>query len=612
MSNFQVEVKARNEKEAKRLSLPLLAPKIKGELDQNLITIEKIKSAKGFLGIFSKENIYKVIYKSDEIDIHRLENDIKDIEMDIAIDGEFNVKIEEDGVKLKVTPPGKSGEEVKYSEVKETLDNLEIQEINWEIIQNELAEPSETWQIIAPRKPELDRDAEIDIEISEDKLTGLLSYKPAHGGKKVDKEELLDFLKNAGIKYGIDKEKIEEIVFSRNPLAEVVIAKGEKPKPGKDARLIYHFITDENKVGTQREDGSIDFYDLGQIANVAAGDVLVTKEEAKPGEPGTSVTGEEILPPVPKDCELPGGKNVEKKENKVLAVQEGQAIRDGKKVHVLPIHEVNGDVDLSIGNIDFVGNVLVKGDVHEGFRIKAEGNVEVKGRVSAAHIEAGNEVIIHSGFIGKDKGKIKAKGDVKVRFVENGKIESRGNVFVAEAAMHSYIFAGQSINVKEGKGLLVGGESRASAKIEAKIVGSSLATKTLLEVGIDPKIRDEIKELQEEIKDAKSNLLKSNKAIKMLEKLKNAKGGLSEEKELMYSRLKKTKNNLNKAMDDKHSKLEELETKAEKSGKGKITIYEKIYPGTKLIIGKAQYNVQDELRVSAFVKDKGEVKQIPL
>lgn len=612
MNNYQVEVQAKNEKEARRLSLPLLAPQIKGEVDHNLLRIEKIKSSKGLFGVFSKKNTYRVTYKIDKIDTHRLEDEIEDIEMDIDIDGEFNVRVESEGVKFKVAPPGKSGEKVKYSEVKETLANLEIQEINWGIIQNELAEPSETWQVIAPRKPELDRDAEVKIEISEDKLTGLMSYKPAHGGKKLNQEDLLKLLKNAGIKYGIDKEKIEEIVFSRNPVEEVIIAKGEKPKPGEDANLIYHFVTDENKVGTQREDGSIDFYDLGQIANVAAGDVLVTKEEAKSGEPGTAVTGEEIPPSVPKDCDLPKGKNVEKKENKVLAVKEGQAIRDGKKVHVLPVHEVNGDVDLSIGNIDFVGNVLVKGDVREGFKIKAEGNVEVKGRVSAASIDAGNEVIIRSGFIGKDKGEIKAKGNVKVRFIENGRIESRGNVFVAEAAMHSSIFAGQSITVKEGKGLLVGGESRASSKIEAKIVGSSLATKTLLEVGIDPRIRDEIKELQEEIEDAKNNLLKSNKALKMLEKLKEARGSLSEDKELMYYRLKKTEKNLNKAMKNKRSKLQELEAKAEKSGKGKITVHEKIYPGTKLIIGKAQYNVQDELRVSTFVKDKGEVKQIPL
>ncbi len=178
--------------------------------------------------------------------------------------------------------------------------------------------------------------------------------------------------------------------------------------------------------------------------------------------------------------------------------------------------------------------------------------------------------------------------------------------------MHSKLIAGQSIFVAEGKGLLVGGESRASSKIEANIIGSTLATRTILEVGIDPKLKEEMRNIKEQIEEAKSNILKSNKAIKMLDKLKKAQGELPKDKEMMFYRLKKTEKNLNKVNKEKKYRLEELELKFEKVSKGKITVNKSIYPGTKLIIGKAQYNVQDEMRVSAFVEDKGEVRQIPL
>ncbi len=579
--------------------------------DKENLDLISVEEKKGLFGMFKKENTYKFIY-NDPLDTQELEAEIEDLEYDIKIDGDFEIKLDEEGVKLKVAPPGKSGDSVSYSQVKNRLDKMKIVEVNWEIVQQELDEASEEWKVIAPRKPELDQDAEVEFDISKDKLEAFITFKPAIGGKSYSFEEVKSMAGEAGITYGLNKDKLKNIINNNEAVENELIADGKEPVSGKDAKLIYHFVTDDNNVGTKREDGSIDFYDLGQIANVKPGDALVTKEESEPGEPGMSVLGDEIPAPKPKDCELPSGKNVEKKDNKLLSEIEGQAVRDGKRVHVLPIHEVNGDVDLSVGNIDFIGNVLIKGDVKEGFKIKADGNIEVKGRVSAADLIAGNEVIVHSGFIGKDKAKIKADGDIKVKFIENGALNAGNNIYISEAAMHSNLVAGGSISVTEGKGLLVGGEAKAASKIEANIIGSTLATRTVLEVGIDPELKEEMRNIKEQIEEVKSNILKSNKAIKMLDKLKEAHGELPKDKELMYYRLKKTEKNLSKTIKEKRSRLEELELKIEKVSKGKITVNKSVYPGTKLIIGKAQYNVQDEMKVSAFVEDKGEVRQIPL
>lgn len=59
--------------------------------------------------------------------------------------------------------------------------------------------------------------------------------------------------------------------------------------------------------------------------------------------------------------------------------------------------------------------------------------------------------------------------------------------------MHSKLFAGENITVNEKKGLLVGGIARAGKKIEANIVGSSLATLTYLEAGVDPELKNKVK-----------------------------------------------------------------------------------------------------------------------
>jgi hypothetical protein len=280
-------------------------------------------------------------------------------------------------------------------------------------------------------------------------------------------------------------------------------------------------------------------------------------------------------------------------------------------VNVLPVHEVNGNVDINTGNIDFIGNVYVKGNVEEGFSIKAEGNVEIRGRVSAAEIESGGEVIVHKGFVGKEKGIIKAQGNVKVKFVENGNIKSQKNIIISDAVMHSRLIASEDIIVAENKGLLVGGKCRAGQHIEANIIGSSMATTTKLEAGVSPEYKERINELEEEIEKAEHNLLKTRRALGVMEKIKEKHGKLPADRAITYNRLKKTKKKIVKSIADKEDEKESLNEKLKNIDRGKVKVNEKVYSGVQMTIGKYQYNVHEELRHSSFIEDSGEVRQIP-
>ena len=52
---------------------------------------------------------------------------------------------------------------------------------------------------------------------------------------------------------------------------------------------------------------------------------------------------------------------------------------------MFPVYVVPGDVDFSTGNIDFIGSVKVMGSVRNGFSVKAEGNVEIMGRLEGLY-----------------------------------------------------------------------------------------------------------------------------------------------------------------------------------------------------------------------------------
>ncbi len=605
-----IKVEAKDEKEALKRGSEKFSKKLQRKVGEEELLVELDEGKKGgVFGLFKKsKNVYVVKLKEDTVD-----EDALDLAEDINLDGEFQIKVVDEGIFLKVIPPEGEGKRVSYEEVENVLNEKKIEEVDQEALQETVREAENEWVEIAPRKPELDEDAEVEVNISSDKLRAYLTYKPALGGEKISYDKLKEILHEAGVIYGIKDDKLKQVIKHREKQKELLIAEGDEPEPGKDGELEYHFEVRDESIGTEREDGSIDFYDRGLITNVNPGDTLVTVKDPVPGKPGKTVTGEEIEPPEPEEAELPSGKNTEKKDEKILVSNiKGQVVKEKKKVNVLPIHEVNGNVDINTGNIDFVGNVYVKGDVEEGFVIKAGGNVEIRGRVSAARIESGGEVVINKGFVGKEKGKIEAEGDVRIKFVENGNVESQKSVIVSDAIMHSRIIAAEDIIVSQNKGLLVGGKCRAGHHIEANIIGSSMATRTILEAGINPECKERIGELEKEINQAEQNLLKTKKALRALQKMKEKQGKLPSNQEIMFQRLKKTKGKIEESIEEKENEMEELKEKLSNVAKGKIKVNKKVFSGVQMVIGNSQYNVHDELRHSSFIEDGGEVRQIPL
>lgn len=586
--------------------------------------INLVKEKRGFLGFGRKRKIYEVVLYEDAIkeetdsskDIEKkeennmIDEELNDKELDIDVDGEFQLKITSEGVMIRILPPQAEGKPVRYQQVKQELDNKNIVEEDWGIVKEAVEKAEAEWVKIAPRKPELDKDAEVQVNISGDKLQAFIDYYPALGGQELSLRDIKHKLKATGVKFGINEKRLTKLIKIREKRHDVLIAEGTPPVPGEDGRLIYHFEEKKNAVGSEKADGSIDFHNLSLINNVKKGDILVTREAAQPGQPGTAVTGDEIPPPEPETVELPPGKNIEEKDENTLQSQiEGQVVITNNKVDVLPVYKIDGDVDLSTGNIDFIGSVVVRGDVLEGFSINAGGNVEVKGNVTGAVIKSEGQVVIHKGFIGKEKGKVETRGDIRIKFVENGSLYTDQSIYVSDAVMHSNLKAVETIEVTARKGLIVGGECKAGRKIEANMVGSNLATATRLELGIDSESRKSIQELKEKIDSDQENLDKTNKALKLLNNLKENKK-LSPEKKNMLAKLRKTKDRLQEILDESQKQLERLKEKYSELSNSRVVINEKAFPGTTLVINGFQYKINDELRKAVFMLEAGEIRQV--
>lgn len=514
------------------------------------------------------------------------------------------LKFNEDEVLLKIRLENNP----ELVEIENFLEKNSIMEADYDTIKTKLNNKDQEWFKIAENLNLPSEDDKVEIKVSNNGLQVFLDFKPGRDGREYKIEDLKKLLAEKNIEYGIKENVIKRVLKRRQPVKQKVIAEGKKAEAGEDGYLIYHFEENKEKVGTLREDGTMDFYSKNLINNIRRGEKIVTMVEPTEGKPGIDVFGEEIKPPASKPVKLPRAKNTVIKDKSVYAAKDGQIIRDGKKISIDPVYQVRGNVDLKEGNIDFVGSVKIGGNVEEGFKIKASGDIEIGGNVAAAEIESEGSVLIKKGFLGRNNGKITAKGDVNARFVENAEIKAN-NVRIHEAIMHSNVTAKDSIIVTGGKGLIVGGRVMAQNVIEANIIGSSLATKTYVEIGLDPELRNKFTAAKDELETVKNNLDKINKSVDLLKAMKEKGIKLPASKKELFLKLKTTKSELEQRQEELEEEIQELEELLTASEEAVIKINNYIFPGVQLLSSKDKMIIRNKISKCAFTEINKELRQ---
>lgn len=455
------------------------------------------------------------------------------------------------------------------------------------------------------------QDGQLDLQVSADKTEVYLTIDPPLGnGQMISVEDINQALQKMKVTCGILTPEIEKAVqFGK--CTHTLIALTHKPQNGKDAILDFHFESFKDNKPQVLEDGTVDYKQLNRVCNTKKGSILVTKTLATVGEDGVNVFGQMIKARPGKDKPLPQGKNtiVDDAGLHLIATANGQvSINEWGKVAVNTILEVR-DVDYHTGNIDFIGTVIVKGRIYDGFEVKAVENIEVFGIVGAAYLQAGKDVILHRGLAGKDKGVVKAGQNICAKFIENGILDAGGNIEINEAVMHSRIMAEGQVEVEGKKGLIVGGLIQAGKLIIGKTIGSEFATRTVLEVGIRPRLRDQIAEIEKEKVLCVDNLDKTNKGICLLKSILEKGGKLPPDKEdilrkllIMYQQLLNKQKELENTMTGFKKEITE-------SRNGRVIVKEVIFPGAVITIGNTSLPIRDRQMASVFEMEEGCVKR---
>ena len=458
--------------------------------------------------------------------------------------------------------------------------------------------------------PSHDATAAVDITDGEMKAVLMLT-EPGRGGADISIDFLRSFLQSRGVVHGVREDVLEEIEHSPRYGRPIVVAEGTKARDGANAHVVHNFRLERDEVTLKEKDGRVDFKDISRVENVVAGQLLARKIPAEAGQPGQTVTGNTIPAAKGKDCDLLVGKNVKLSEDGLSAAAEinGQVLLLAGRINVEPIYTIPGDVNLHTGNILFLGTVIVRGNVEDGFSVKAAGNIEVFGSVGKCLIDAEGDIVVHQGIAAKTEGKVRCGKSLYSKFIEHAHVDAGEYVVVTDGIVHSHVDANRMILCQGKRAQIVGGHLRASEEINSKILGSVAGTETLLEVGYDPRSKERLVGLEEAKKPVEKMLEEVELNIKTLENLLKAQKKLPSEKAQYLTEQSEKRSELLRQLEEVTREIASINAHlAALNTIGKISASERVYPGVKLTIKSATLPVRIEFKSVTFFLQSGEVK----
>ncbi len=504
------------------------------------------------------------------------------------MNGYFQIQINEKGVSLLLFPPIGMGEKIRAAELKEYLNIIGVpydaMAINSAL--SSMGDEEVALFLTSAKIPPVDEKCMINV--MSDKMTAILRiYPPSAGGKETSKARILELLMHMKVRAGIDEAAIQSALDERLYCTDIVVAQGKLPAPGRDGSIVYHFDTDNTVRPELKEDGTVDFFKLNNLHQCTKGQVLAEIIPEERGENGFDVYGSVLLAREVKKPVFDHGRNMEKSKDglQLISMVDGHVSLIENAVFVSDVYSVD-DVGTSTGNIEYHGDVEVKGNVCENFSIRTEGNVFVSGVVEGAVIEAG--------------------GNIVAKFISAAEVEAAGFV-EAEQIVNARVSAGTNINADAGKGLITGGRVVAKGAINARNVGSPMGAATIVEVGIDIESKKRLAELQKSVGEKSKSIPQMKKGLEETTRKLKAGVRLTQEQIKSARALQVTLAETQAKIQEELKEIEKLDRLLKSEMPAQIALRGTMYQGVVLSISGATMTVKNEYTYCRLIKKDGDV-----
>ncbi|WP_297276876.1 DUF342 domain-containing protein [uncultured Brachyspira sp.] len=442
-----------------------------------------------------------------------------------------------------------------------------------------------------------------------DKWRGVMLLPPQKILKKqLSIEDIQSLIAEIHIKLMVNYDKVGELVdhnVKYNEGVMCVFVEGRKPIDGNVQKIIldYDFSID---TGKESESGSIDFKERGFIHNIEAGIQIAHFMEAKPAIDGLDIYDTVMEAHYDEDPCYKLGKNV-------TVDPDGIVIRSGIRgiltnhnntLSVSTVAEID-KVDLSTGNIEVNGSLIIKDNVAPGFSIKTEGDILVRGNIEDAQIECAGNLIVSGGIIGGPNSTIRVNGKIYSSFIRNATIICKGDL-LSNQLVNAEIACNDRVIVLEGKGVIIGGNIKALNGVWAKSIGSMSESKTTITVGRDAEADAEFKNIVTTVKTNKEEISKI-KSLLGTEYFKNPKAFIERippnKREGIKDILKRI-TNLVKETSQLEARRDEMSAEFEKLSHSSITSMEGFFPGVTIYISSVRKYISKKISGTEYFFSK--------
>lgn len=311
-------------------------------------------------------------------------------------------------------------------------------------------------------------------------------------------EELIKFLKHNLIIKGINRKEALRAFVELNELitpTEYIVASGKWPVHGSDGKIKFHLdMSDKAQYFAPEEDddiSSVDYKSAIGTPVAKAGELICEITPPTQGIDGYNIYGKLLPASDGKKAKItlgPGFK-YDTSMTKIYAESGGRPEFKDNRLIISSIYEINGDVCFETGNIDFDGHVVVHGSVLDEFSINAK-SIEVKGYVGNSFIKTEKDLIVYGGINGKNSesmnsGCIECGGNLLVKYLNDSNIEAAGDVTVRKEIVNSEVKSFGKVKAH----CIIGGSTTALKGVEADIIGSELGTPTIIEAGVNYRVK---------------------------------------------------------------------------------------------------------------------------
>lgn len=443
----------------------------------------------------------------------------------------------------------------------------------------------------------------------EDKWRGVMVLPPQKELKRqLSSEDIQNLISEIPIRLMVDYDKVAGLVEENLKFNEgvcCVFVEGKKPVDGNVQKVILDYDM-SIETGKKSEDGSIDFKERSFIHNIDAGIQIAHFIPEKPAVDGLDIYDEVLEAHYDEDPCYKIGNNlkVEADGINIKSAIKGILVNNNNTISVSNVIEIE-KVDLSTGNIEVDGSVIIKENVTPGFSIKTEGDIKVNGNIEDAKINCGGNLIVSGGIIGGPDSDMHINGKVYASFIRNANLICNGDV-IANQIVNSDISCNNRVIVLEGKGVIIGGNVKALNGVWARSIGAISESKTTIIVGRDAEAYALFKNIQTTVK-ANREEINKYKTLLGSEYFKDPKAFIQripENKRDTIKAILKKVSNLVKETTELEEKRKQMSEEFEKLSNSSISSMEGFFPGVTVYISNIRKYITNKISGTEYFYSK--------